>query len=76
MPQKQNKMNQNNWITLLTTNKPYQLEIIKGKLLENGTQSVIINKIDSSYLNFGEAELKVKESDFERAQEILKDVEK
>jgi hypothetical protein len=76
MPQKQNKMNQNNWITLLTTNKPYQLEIIKGKLLENGIQSVIINKIDSSYLNFGEAELKVKESDFERAQEILKDVEK
>jgi|TARA_Y100000385_G_scaffold266480_1_gene301680 hypothetical protein len=60
----------------LTTNKPYQLEIIKGKLLENGIQSVIINKIDSSYLNFGEAELKVKESDFERAQEILKDVEK
>lgn len=69
-------MNQNNWITLLTTNKPYQLEIIKGKLLENGIQSVIINKIDSSYLNFGEAELKVNESDFERAQEILKDVEK
>lgn len=60
----------------MTTNKPYQLEIIKGKLLENGIQSVIINKIDSSYLNFGEAELKVKESDFERAQEILKDVEK
>ena len=60
----------------MTTNKPYQLEIIKGKLLENGIQSVIINKIDLSYLNFGEAELKVKESDFERAQEILKDVEK
>lgn len=60
----------------MTTNKPYQLEIIKGKLLENGIQSVIINKIDSSYLNFGEAELKVNESDFERAQEILKDVEK
>lgn len=69
-------MNQNNWTTLLTTNKPYQLEIIKGKLLENEIQSVIINKIDSSYLNFGEAELKVKESDFERAQEILKNVEK
>jgi len=60
----------------MTTNKPYQLEIIKGKLLENEIQSVIINKIDSSYLNFGEAELKVKESDFERAQEILKNVEK
>jgi|TARA_Y100000385_G_C12795073_1_gene509360 hypothetical protein len=68
-------MNQNNWITLVTTNKPYQLEIIKGKLLENSIPSVIINKIDSSYLNFGEAELKVKEFDFEKAQEILKNVE-
>lgn len=60
----------------MTTNKTYQLNIIEGKLSENGIQSVIINKIDSSYLNFGEAELKVKDSDFERAQEILKNVEK
>ena len=69
-------MNQNKWTTLLTTNKPYQLEIIKGKLSENGIQSVVVNKIDSSYLNFGEAELKIRETDLERAQEILKDVEK
>jgi hypothetical protein len=45
-------------------------------LSENGIQSVIVNKIDSSYLNFGEAELNVKESDFERAKEILKNDEK
>tara|TARA_B100001057_G_scaffold442497_1_gene477925 strand:- start:2897 stop:3031 length:135 start_codon:yes stop_codon:yes gene_type:complete len=44
--------------------------------LENEIHAVIINKIDSSYLNFGEAELKVQESDFERAREILNDVEK
>lgn len=68
-------MNQNKWITLIKSNKPYQLSIVEGKLLENGIQSVIINKIDSSYLNFGEAELKIKESDFENAQEILKNVE-
>tara|TARA_B100000925_G_C21959137_1_gene452575 strand:- start:883 stop:1065 length:183 start_codon:yes stop_codon:yes gene_type:complete len=58
------------------TSKPYQLNLKKGKLLENEIHSVIINKIDSSYLNFGEAELKVLKSDFERAQEILNDVEK
>ena len=69
-------MNQNKWITLVKTSKPYQLNLKKGKLLENEIHSVIINKIDSSYLNFGEAELKVLASDFERAQEILKDVEK
>jgi hypothetical protein len=64
------------WVTLITSNKSYQLNIIEGRLSENGIQSVIINKIDSSYLNFGEAELNIKESDFERAKEILKDDEK
>jgi hypothetical protein len=68
-------MTQNNWITLVTTNKPYQLELMKGLLLEHEIQSVIINKIDSSYLQFGEAELKVKASDLETAKEILKDVQ-
>ncbi len=68
-------MTQNNWITLETTIKPYQLELMKGLLLDNEIQSVIINKIDSSYLQFGEAELKVKASDLETAKEILKDVQ-
>ncbi|MDB2362360.1 MAG: DUF2007 domain-containing protein [Flavobacteriales bacterium] len=48
---------------------------MKGLLLEHEIQSVIINKIDSSYLQFGEAELKVKASDLETAKEILKDVQ-
>ena len=60
----------------MKTSKPYQLNLVKGKLLENAINSVIINKIDSSYLNFGEAELKVMESDFKRAQDILNDVKK
>ena len=41
-------MNQNKWITLVKTSKPYQLNLIKGKLLEKEINSVIINKIDSS----------------------------
>ena len=69
-------MNLEKLVTLITSNKSYQLNIIEGRLSENGIQSVIINKIDSSYLNFGEAELNVKESDLERAKEILKDDEK
>ena len=43
------------WVTLKVSNKSYQLHIIEGRLSENGIQSVIVNKIDSSYLNFGEA---------------------
>jgi len=68
-------MTQNNWITLVTTSKPYQLELMKGLLLEHEIQSVIINKIDSSYLQFGEAELKVKVTNLEAAKKILKDVQ-
>ena len=64
-------MNQNNWITILKTNKPYQLDILKGKLEEYEIPSVIVNKIDSSYLQFGEAELKIKISDKEKAEAIL-----
>ena len=66
-------MNQNKWITLVKTIKPYQLNLIKGKLLENKIHSVIFNKMDSSYLNFGEAELKVLASDLKKAKEILND---
>ena len=69
-------MNPKKWITLVKTSKPFQLNLIKDKLLENVIHDVIINKIDSSYLNFGEAELKVLESDFEKAQDLLNDVEK
>jgi len=44
--------------------------------LKNKIHAVIINKIDSSYLSFGEAELRVLASDFEKAHEILNNVEK
>jgi len=64
-------MNQSNWVTLITSNKTYQLQLIEGKLAEKGIHSVIMNKIDSSYLQFGEAHLKVKFSDLKKAQEIL-----
>ena len=55
----------------MTTNKPYQLELLKVKLHENDIPSVIVNKIDSSYLQFGEAELKVRKSDKEKAETII-----
>ena len=35
------------WVKLKVSNKSYQLNIIEGRLSENGIQSVIINKIDS-----------------------------
>ena len=53
-----------NWITIKSSNKLYELELLKGVLIENNIPSVILNKQDSSYLNFGEAELKVLSNKF------------
>tara|TARA_B100000683_G_scaffold45213_2_gene41576 strand:- start:13788 stop:13946 length:159 start_codon:yes stop_codon:yes gene_type:complete len=44
---------------------------MKGFLLENGINAIVMNKQDSSYQVFGEGELLVKEGDVERAKELL-----
>tara|TARA_B100000768_G_scaffold54156_1_gene52666 strand:- start:11317 stop:11523 length:207 start_codon:yes stop_codon:yes gene_type:complete len=59
------------WITIKSTDQVYQLEILKGLLLQHDITSVVINKQDSSYMNFGEAELKVLESDSEKALQTI-----
>ena len=45
--------------------------MMKGFLLENGINAVIMNKQDSSYQVFGECELLVKEEDVNQAEELL-----
>ena len=60
-----------NWVTIKSSNQVYQLEILKGLLLQHDITSVVINKQDSSYMNFGEAELKVLESDSEKSLQII-----
>lgn len=64
-------MNQSKWIVVKHSEKPYQLELIKGLLLEHEIESVVMNKKDSSYLNFGTAELLVQEHMAEKAKEII-----
>ena len=59
------------WITIKSSGQAYQLEILKGLLLQHDIISVVINKQDSSYMNFGEAELKVLESESEKALQII-----
>ncbi|MEJ6734167.1 MAG: DUF2007 domain-containing protein [Flavobacteriales bacterium] len=60
-----------NWVTIKSSDQVYQLEILKGLLLQHDITSVVINKQDSSYMNFGEAELKILESDSEKALQII-----
>jgi len=44
---------------------------MKGFLLENGIDAVVMNKQDSSYQVFGEGELLVKKEDVQRAEKLL-----
>jgi hypothetical protein len=59
------------WIKVYATAQTYQAEIIKGNLENAGIPAVVINKRDSSYLNFGEAEIYVAETDAETAIELI-----
>ena len=50
-------MNQLKWRILRKSNQVFKLEMMKGFLIENGINAVVMNKQDSSYQVFGEAEL-------------------
>ena len=68
---KKAKLSQTKWKILKTSNQVFELEMMKGFLLENGINAVIMNKQDSSYQVFGECELLVKEEDVNQAEELL-----
>ncbi len=63
------------WEKIFSTAQPYQAEVAKQILEENGIQAVVINKKDSSYLAFGEAEVYVKQEDVIRAKQYIKNLE-
>lgn len=48
-----------NWFLLYTTRNFAEANIIQGMLQENNIQVIVMNRQDSSYLNFGEIELYV-----------------
>ena len=47
------------WYKLYITRNYAEASIIKGMLEENSIEVVILNKLDSSYLSFGDIELYV-----------------
>jgi len=49
----------NKWYLLYSTSNLAQANIIKGMLQQNEVPVTLMNKQDSSYLNFGEIELYV-----------------
>ena len=61
----------NNWITLKSSKNCFRIEIIKGLLLQNDINAVIINQQDSSYKLFGESKIMIKEQDLKKATALL-----
>ena len=65
---------EDNWSVVYTHNVLYHVEILKAVLVDNGIESVIINRVDSNYL-FGDIELYVSNEDFDNAKKIIASVE-
>ena len=59
------------WFLLYSTNNHTQASIVKGMLEENHIPVHIMNKQDSSYLNFGEIEVYVAHNFKELAQSLV-----
>ncbi len=59
-----------NWMKVYSSNQLWQVELMKGLLADNGIESIIVNKKDSSYL-FGEIELYVNVEDTFAAKQII-----
>ena len=61
----------NDWIAVFITGKYYQALFARECLDDEGIESVIMNKQDSTYL-FGDVELFVRQIDVIKAKHILK----
>lgn len=60
-----------NWVKIYKSSNFYQSEIVKQMLLQHYIEAVLMNKQDSSYLNFGDVEVYVHQEDFNHAIELL-----
>ncbi len=63
------------WEKIFSTSLFWQAEMARQVLEEAGIQAVVIDKKDSSYLAFGEAEVYVKQDDVIRAKQLIKNLE-
>ena len=63
------------WTIIFTSNKPYQAELVKQKLENEGIESVVMNKRDSAYKTFGQVEVYVNEADKEKAINYIQNLQ-
>ena len=65
---------ESSWKVVYKTDLSYRSEIIKQILDKNTIESISLNKIDSSYNNFGYYEVLVNELDYVEANKIMKKI--
>lgn len=63
------------WVKVYSTPRLHEAEIVKAILEDNEIPAVIFNKKDSSYLDFGEIEVYVKNTDALNAAGIINKVD-
>ena len=61
-----------NWQKIYSAANPAQAEMIKILLQENDIQAIVLNKRDSAYNMFGEAEVHVLREDVIKAIQLIK----
>lgn len=59
------------WLKIYVTRNPAEASIVQGLLSENEIPVQIMNKMDSSYLNFGDIEVYVPSHLKDVARELL-----
>ncbi len=61
------------WVKVFSTRMIFRAEAVKAALIWNQVGAVIINKMDSSYNDFGEREVYVEKENEEKAKKIIDD---
>ena len=61
------------WVLAYTTNKTFDAELFKRVLGDHDIESVIINKMDSTYRSFGDIEVYVRQDQIIRAKMLAKE---
>ena len=64
-------MKKDKWVQVYKTKTTYQAEIVKQVLESNDIKCISVNKIDSSYSNFGYLELLVVEKNYLEAKKLI-----
>ncbi|MBV20013.1 MAG: hypothetical protein CL870_02825 [Cytophagia bacterium] len=66
-------MKNDKWVQVYKTITTYRAEIVKQVLKSNDIKCISINKIDSSYNNFGYHEILVVKKNYLKAQKLIQE---